>query len=210
MRRSVLPKLIACPAAPLRTCGTRLHGMVTGGLTLIWPVNVRFGGARATGRVKRLLLPLSYMRPSMRQPTFTYPSVHRLFRRVTFTRSVLAGAAHLALVSVAVGGLAAAPMPANAQAASRSYEIPAGSLDEALTRFGSAAGILLSFPADLTKGRASPGLRGSFTVDTGLAALLANTGLQAVRQGDGSYQLRSVAAAPATAASTSVARPSVS
>lgn len=142
----------------------------------------------------------------MRQPTFTYPSVHRLFRRVTFTRSVLAGVAHLALFSVAVGGLAAAPMPAHAQAAPRSYEIPAGSLEEALTRFGSAAGILISFPADLTKGRASPGLRGSFTVDTGLAALLANTGLQAVRQGDGSYQLRSVAAAPATAASASVAR----
>ena len=125
-------------------------------------------------------------------------------RRI-FSRSVIVTATHLVLGSATIGILAAAPDAAHAQATQRSYDIPAGSLEAALSRFGSASGILLSFSADLTQGRSSPGLRGSYTVEAGLAALLANTGLQAVRQADGSYQLRRAAPAPAPLAAAPAA-----
>ncbi len=130
----------------------------------------------------------------MHQPPQTRPSSHHIF-----ARSVLAAAAHLALASTASGLIATASTPAYAQGISRSYDIPAASLEEALSRFGSAAGILLSFNAEITQGRSSSGLRGNFTVEAGLASLLANTGLQAVRQADGSYQIRRSASASATA-----------
>ena len=42
----------------------------------------------------------------------------------------------------------------------RQYNIPAGSLDQALNRFASASGILLSVDASLTSGKRSPGLQG--------------------------------------------------
>ncbi len=123
----------------------------------------------------------------------------------TFARSVLAAAAHVTLVSVAAGVMVFVPDATHAQAASRSYDIPASTLEEALSRFGSASSILLSFNAELTQGRTSPGLRGSYTVEAGLAALLVNTGLQAVRQADGSYQLRRAAPAAAAAAPAATA-----
>ncbi|MBP7451329.1 MAG: TonB-dependent receptor [Ottowia sp.] len=136
----------------------------------------------------------------MNQPRAARRPSRRPFPRL-FTRSVVAAAAHVTLISAAVGVLVVAPEAAYAQAATRAYDIPAGSLEQALSRFGSASSILLSFSADLTQGRTSPGLRGSHTVETGLAALLANTGLQAVRQADGSYQLSRTApsATPAPA-----------
>ncbi|MFV0455439.1 MAG: TonB-dependent siderophore receptor, partial [Pseudomonas sp.] len=71
---------------------------------------------------------------------------------------------------------------------SRSYAIPAGNLDQALNRFASEAGILLSVDAQLTVGKRSPGLNGSYSIDEGLARLLAGTGLRALNTG-GSYVL---------------------
>ncbi|WP_416638516.1 STN domain-containing protein [Pseudomonas sp. OHS18] len=47
----------------------------------------------------------------------------------------------------------------------------------------------LSFAAVQTEGLDSPGLQGDYGVDEGLARLLQGSGLQAQRQGNGSYVL---------------------
>jgi len=69
------------------------------------------------------------------------------------------------------------------------FDIPAGPLEGALARFGHSANILLSYPSRLTSGLNSPGLHGRYGVDAGLERLLAGSGLQASRQGNGSYTL---------------------
>ncbi|KIY41895.1 ligand-gated channel [Pseudomonas sp. 10-1B] len=76
--------------------------------------------------------------------------------------------------------------PADASEQSRSYAIPAGGLDQVLNRFASEAGILLSADAQLTAGKRSAGLNGSYSVEDGLARLLAGTGLRALKSG-GNY-----------------------
>lgn len=76
-----------------------------------------------------------------------------------------------------------------AQSEPQRYEIAAGSLAETLGRFASASGIALSFDATQLNNRTSPGLHGDFTVDSGFATLLADSGLQATRQSNGSYIL---------------------
>ncbi len=121
--------------------------------------------------------------------------------RHLFSPSALARAiARPGLGALAAGALLAVPVAALAQpgaAPVRGYDIPAGPLDEALGRFGSEAGILLPFSPAVTEGLRSPGLRGSYSVEAGLAALLAGTGLQAVRQANGSYALAPAARADA-------------
>jgi len=88
---------------------------------------------------------------------------------------------------------------AHAQASLRSYAIPAGQLEEALARFGQQAGLLLSFRPEQTAGMHSNGLAGQYEVEQGLLTLLAGTGLEPIRQANGSYLLRpvvTVASAP--------------
>ncbi|MET4576393.1 TonB-dependent siderophore receptor [Ottowia thiooxydans] len=75
--------------------------------------------------------------------------------------------------------------------ATKSYDIPAGPLSQALTRFSREAGIYLVGNGQMVEGKTSAGLKGSFSVHAGLFELLANTGLVAVVQADGSYGLRS-------------------
>lgn len=122
-------------------------------------------------------------------------------------RGPLARAAHLALsggLLLAAGlpihahaqGTGAAQPGASADAAKR-YDIPAGPLGGALARFAAASGVLLAGPAELVQGRTSAGLSGSHTVAAAIQALLAGTGLEAVRQPNGTYTLRAAAAAPA-------------
>ena len=69
------------------------------------------------------------------------------------------------------------------------FDIPAGSLATALTRFASTAAVTVSFDPAHATGQASAGLRGRYTVDPGLRQLLAGSKLQAVRQANGSYSL---------------------
>lgn len=107
----------------------------------------------------------------------------------------LAFAVHVAIIGslVATGWMpeAQAREPgAQAAAQTRTYNIPAGPLAAALNRFAEEAGALLTASGELTKGKTSPGLKGSYSVQAGFAALLADTGLEAFRQGDGSYGLR--------------------
>ncbi|WP_256930643.1 TonB-dependent receptor [Pseudomonas sp. ABC1] len=95
------------------------------------------------------------------------------------------------LAGIGLGPLAL-PLPAIAaeQAAHPHFSVPSGSLDQVLGQFGRQAGIPLSANSALTTGKSSPGLNGQYSVEDGLARILANTGLRATRQADGSYQLQ--------------------
>lgn len=107
----------------------------------------------------------------------------------------LAGAIRGLLLGACAGGFGIAAVAVHAQeAAGRHYDIPAGNLGEALQRFGVASGLLLSFSAELTGARQSPGLHGQYTPAAGLRELLRGSGLEAVPQAGG-YQLRKLPAA---------------
>ena len=99
-----------------------------------------------------------------------------------------------ALVHAVIVVLVAMLGPAQAAHAAgperRAYDIPSGTLSQALVRFAAAAGVMLSSDARLTDGKHSPGLRGEFSVEAGLASLLAGSGLAPVQNTDGSYTLR--------------------
>ncbi len=91
-------------------------------------------------------------------------------------------------------GLSAAPLAVQAADApgatsARHYEIPAGTLADALNQFARAAGITLASTPQQTAGRTSPGLQGDYEASQGLARLLQGSGLQALDQGNGSFVL---------------------
>lgn len=86
-------------------------------------------------------------------------------------------------------GASAQSEPPTAVAA-RHYDIPAGPLAAALTRFAADAGIALSVDATLVAGLHSPGIRGTHELAPGFAALLRGTGLEAARAADGQWTLR--------------------
>ena len=69
------------------------------------------------------------------------------------------------------------------------YDIDAGPLDQALSRFGVQAGISLAGSSTLTAGKTSKGLHGDFSTRDGLSRLLAGTGLSYQPQDDGSFEL---------------------
>ncbi|MGG2396709.1 TonB-dependent siderophore receptor [Pseudomonas sp. SH1-B] len=92
--------------------------------------------------------------------------------------------------SITGAGLLLSLNMAHAAETSRTYDIPAGALRDALNRFGQQANLLLSYPAEQVAGRQSRGLQGRYGVEDGLAALLAGSGLQASRLANGSYILQ--------------------
>ncbi|MBE3027401.1 TonB-dependent receptor [Janthinobacterium sp. GW458P] len=105
----------------------------------------------------------------------------------------IATAVQLALVTgLTMGALGVAAPPACAQAAQarQAFSVPAGSLGLALNSFAAAAGIELTVDAGLLQGKNSAGLSGSYSVAEGFYELLRGQGLQAVREGNGSYTLR--------------------
>ncbi|POQ02619.1 TonB-dependent receptor [Pseudomonas syringae] len=71
----------------------------------------------------------------------------------------------------------------------RAYEVPAGSLSAALTRFAGQAGVNLSVDPTLVNGRNSSGLSGEFAVEEGFARLLQGSGLQLMPVGEQAYTL---------------------
>ncbi|WIE48183.1 TonB-dependent siderophore receptor [Pseudomonas sp. GM17] len=109
----------------------------------------------------------------------------------------LANAVKVALLATTMASACSANAdPATGAAAQqsqvRAYDIGAGSLVDVLTRFSSAAGAAISFDAQQTQGRQSPGLKGQFGVDEGFARILRGSGLRAEPQANGSYVLRAV------------------
>ncbi|WP_407310661.1 TonB-dependent siderophore receptor [Pseudomonas sp. nanlin1] len=69
----------------------------------------------------------------------------------------------------------------------RSYQVPAGPLSAALTRFAGLAGVDLSLDPALVNGRTSPGLSGEYAVEEGFARLLQGSGLQLAPVGAQAY-----------------------
>ncbi|MFS0827460.1 TonB-dependent siderophore receptor [Pseudomonas phoenicis] len=86
-------------------------------------------------------------------------------------------------------GWGAMPAQALAETAPRSFQIPAGSLGAALTRFAGQAGVSLSVEPALVAGRQSPALSGRYSVQEGFARLLQGSGLQLQTVGTDSYTL---------------------
>ncbi|OLF53858.1 TonB-dependent receptor [Pseudomonas chlororaphis] len=74
-------------------------------------------------------------------------------------------------------------------AARRSYQVPAGPLSAALTRFAGLAGVNLSVDPQLVGGRNSGGLSGEYGVEEGFARLLQGSGLQLQAVGEQAYIL---------------------
>ncbi|MBU4627467.1 TonB-dependent receptor [Pseudomonas sp. BF61] len=74
-------------------------------------------------------------------------------------------------------------------AARRSYQVPAGTLGSALTRFAGLAGVNLSVDPALVGGRQSAGISGEFAVEEGFARLLQGSGLQLQAVGERAYTL---------------------
>jgi iron complex outermembrane receptor protein len=71
----------------------------------------------------------------------------------------------------------ATPVIAQTADAVRRYDVAAGPLDRALTAFAQQSGQQILYPAALVAGRRSPGLSGSHSAESALAALLRDTGL---------------------------------
>ena len=69
------------------------------------------------------------------------------------------------------------------------YDIPAGSLIDALSRFARQSGVAISIKADQLKGLQTPGLTGSYSIETGFATLLAGSGYQ-IRKTNAGYVLQ--------------------
>ena len=119
--------------------------------------------------------------PHIRKPS-NKPSARPLNRAVH--------AALLGMALIVPLGMAVVAQPAWAQTdVETQFDIPAGSLGQALTQFASTAGVTVSFDPVHAGGQKSPGLRGRYTVDAGLRQLLAGSKLQAVRHDNGSYSL---------------------
>ncbi|MDN2703771.1 TonB-dependent receptor [Janthinobacterium sp. SUN100] len=109
--------------------------------------------------------------------------------------SRIATAVQLALITgLTVGALGVAAPPAYAQAgagqARQAFSVPAGTLGLALNTFAAEAGVELTVEASLLQGKNSAGLSGSYSVPEGFYELLRGHGLQAVREGNGSYTVR--------------------
>ncbi|CAK9889897.1 MULTISPECIES: TonB-dependent siderophore receptor [Pseudomonas] len=101
-------------------------------------------------------------------------------------RHLLAATLALPLLPVAMVQAAETDSASSGQV----FAIEAGSLSRVLGSFAAAAGVNLSYDAQLTASQHSPGLQGRFGVLEGLSRILAGSGLQAYRQADGSYSLR--------------------
>lgn len=108
------------------------------------------------------------------------------------------------LTSLALPAHAAEPVNAKTTAASRTFDIAAGPLNEVLARFAANAGIALSFDAGGLRQIRSPGLNGYYTVQQGFDKLLEGSNMEAFEKSSGNYALRP-APKPATTPAVTLA-----
>lgn len=104
-----------------------------------------------------------------------------------FTHSLLSSAL-LGAGLWAVGG-ATAPAFAQQDQSQRQFDIPKGTLAQALSRFADQSGVQISYEADLAADRGSEGLHGRFTQEQALSRLLAGSGLAARNAGTASITI---------------------
>ncbi|MFK5732379.1 TonB-dependent siderophore receptor [Pseudomonas urmiensis] len=103
----------------------------------------------------------------------------------------LSQAARLVMLGISLAsapGLMLLPTLAHAQSQAH-YHIAPGPLANAVVQFGVQAGVTISFDTEQARHLSTPGLEGTYSLEEGLARLLANSGLQAQRQGNGGYVL---------------------
>ncbi|THF64733.1 hypothetical protein E6C76_11835 [Pseudothauera nasutitermitis] len=117
-----------------------------------------------------------------------------MIRPLRSTSGVAPRALAAALAALPLAALCAASSnAAHAQqipASERDYAIPAGPLSSALTRFAAEAGVPLSADGTMLDGLRTPGLRGRHDVARGFALLLERSGLEAIRDANGTWVLR--------------------
>ncbi|WP_188394446.1 TonB-dependent siderophore receptor [Oxalicibacterium flavum] len=94
---------------------------------------------------------------------------------------------------------APAAEPVQASAQSRQYNIAAGPLQSALSRFAAEAQVTVSFVPALVADKHTGGLQGNYQTASGLRQLLIGTGLEAVAQGEGIFVLQAQAASATSA-----------
>lgn len=128
--------------------------------------------------------------------------------RNTVLAARLLCASFTACAAIAVIPLAVQAQTSEAQSA-RSYSISAGPLGGALNRLGRDSGTLISFAPELVAGLQSPGVQGTLSVQQALAALLAGSRLEAVRDASGTYTLRRAPESAPHAAPTGSTMPEV-
>ncbi|MEF3091052.1 TonB-dependent siderophore receptor [Raoultella scottii] len=114
----------------------------------------------------------------------------RIFRRTPT-------AALLRMMFCAPGLTFAAAIAPAAQAAETAtdkhvYAIPAAPLATQLNQFAAQSGIYLASDAQLTAGKSSPALNGTYSLSEGFSRLLTDQGLLAERQPNGSYTLKKI------------------
>lgn len=129
--------------------------------------------------------------------TFTGAGLRARSRRLTYllrrhanktSLSMGLGIAASTLLSVSAVSVVQAQAISGSQA-SRSYAIPSGTLDQVLSRFGQQSGAMVTIDPDLTAGRSSKGLKGSYTEGEALSVILKHHGLYAVPARSGGYRL---------------------
>ena len=79
--------------------------------------------------------------------------------------------------------------PASTSAATQTYAIAPGSLAQVIGSFAAQAGIALTFEASAMQGQTSPGVQGSYTIESGLRRALESTDWTARRTSEGVYML---------------------
>jgi outer membrane receptor protein involved in Fe transport len=114
---------------------------------------------------------------------------------MSFRPHLLSGLATVAIV------VSALPAPAYAQ--SVSFDIPAQDLGGALRAFAQASGVQVIFDGDALRGKRSQALKGSYSVDAALTALLRGSGLSAERNAEGVFVVTRAMADNSAAADSS-------
>lgn len=108
-------------------------------------------------------------------------------------------------IALICSGLVAAILPNEAFAQSpdvnnaeeRMYNIPAGTLADALSQFSAQSGVNFDIDPAVMQGIMSYGMQGNYDIQSGLNQLLSGSGLQAVPQEDG-YAIRTITAPSAS------------
>ncbi|TKY82239.1 TonB-dependent siderophore receptor [Pectobacterium polonicum] len=109
------------------------------------------------------------------------------------TPSKLAIAVHLLLCGAPlIAYSTATAAEATAAAATKTYSIPAGPLNQQLNQFAAQSGVYLVGDAQLSTGKAGQSLQGNYSVDGGFSALLAGSGLQVIPQPNGVWRLQRI------------------
>ncbi|MDC7810945.1 TonB-dependent receptor [Sphingomonas koreensis] len=88
-------------------------------------------------------------------------------------------------LSASVAALILPVAPAAAQEQRQSYDLPAQPLSQSLREVSLRSGRNIVAPAEILRGRTAPAVRGAYTLEEVVNALLAGSGLVAKRAGDG-------------------------